>query len=245
MDRLTDELGEFGWSPNESRCYVALVEQGSMKAKQVARETGISRSKIYEPLGILEEKGYVRIVDQNPQIYAAQNPQFVIKEERRSWEENSQQVQTKLQEAWEVNQEYKTRDESAWVTRGRPGRRQEIDKAVSEAEGSLWLYDNKLFQVSRTIRQDIAAAAEGNKQVRVVSGSQSTDQLKRLRAAGAETHVYTDMERTGFYVVDNQKIVLLPSNGENSVVIEDEDVTRIITSEFETLIQQAEEVPTE
>lgn len=242
MDRLTDELGEFGWSPNEARCYVALVEQGSMKAKQVARETGISRSKIYEPLGILEEKGYVRIIDQNPQIYAAQNPQFVIEEERRSWEENSQQIQTKLQEAWEVNQEYKTRSDSAWVTKGRSGRRQEIDKAVSNIEKSIWLYDNRLFQLSRTIRQNIAEAAKNNKQVKAISGSQSLDQLKHLQSAGAETHLHTDMERTSFYITDGERIVLLPSNEQNSIVIEDKDVARIITSEFELLVQQADKI---
>lgn len=242
MDRLTDELGEFGWSPNEARCYVALVEQGSMKAKQVARETGISRSKIYEPLGILEEKGYVRIIDQNPQIYAAQNPQFVIEEERRSWEENSQQIQTKLQEAWEVNQEYKTRSDSAWVTKGRSGRRQEIDKAVSNIEKSIWLYDNRLFQLSRTIRQNIAEAAKNNKQVKAISGSQSLDQLKHLQSAGAETRLHTDMERTSFYITDGERIVLLPSNEQNSIVIEDKDVARIITSEFELLVQQADKI---
>ncbi len=245
MDKLTEELGEFGWSPNQARCYVALVEQGQMKARQIARETGISRSKIYEPLGILEEKGYVRIVDQNPQIYAAQNPQFVIKEERQSWEENSQKVQTQLQEAWEVNQEHETRSDSAWVTRGKPGRRQEIDKAVSDAENSICFYDNKLFRLSRTIRQDIIEAAGEGIEIKAISGSQSLDQLKRLQAEGAEAHIFTDMERTSFYLIDGSKAVLLPSGGENSIVIEDADITRIITSEFERLAHEAEEVPTE
>jgi len=216
-----------------------------MKAKQIARETDINRSKIYEPLGILEEKGYVKIVDQNPQIYAAQNPQFVIKEERRAWEENSQEVRAQLQEAWEVNQEYEARSDSAWVTRGRSGRRQEIDKAINSAEDSIKFYDNRLFRLSRPIQQNLVDAARGSTEVEAISGSQSRDELKRLQSAGAQSIQYTEMEKTSFYIIDSSIVVLLPSDGENSVVIEDEDITRIITSEFERLAQKANEVTTE
>jgi sugar-specific transcriptional regulator TrmB len=245
MDRLTEELGQFGWTPNEARCYVALVEQGRMKAKHIARETGINRSKIYEPLDKLKEKGYVRLIDEEPQIYNAQNPQTVIEEERRSWRENSQEVMAQLQEAWEYNQEYDPGNESAWVTKGRAGRRQEIDKAISEAESQIILYDNELFRLSRTIRRDLREAAQEGKEVKAISGSQSIDQLKRLQSNGSETWLHTETERSSFYLIDGQKAVLLPSGGENSIVIEDKDITRIIMAEFETLAQSAEEVPTE
>lgn len=245
MDRLINELGQFGWSPNEARCYVALVEQGSMKARQVARETDINQSKIYEPLRSLEENGYARVVDQEPKIYAARNPEFVIKEERRSWEENSKEIRAQLQEAWEVGQEYDARSDSAWVSKSRSGRRQEIDKAVSNAEESILFYDNRLFRLSRPILRDIEQSAKDGTRVRAIAGSQSRNKLKNLQSAGAETMLYTDTEQTSFYVVDGAKTVLLTSDGENSIVIEDEDITRIITSEFERLAQVADEVTTE
>lgn len=245
MNRLTDELGQFGWSPNEARCYVALVEQGSMKARQVARETDINQSKIYEPLQSLEENGYARVVDQEPKIYAARNPEFVIKEERRNWEENSKEIRAQLQEAWEVGQVYDPRSDSAWVSKGKSGRRQEIDKAVSNAEESILFYDNRLFRLSRTILRDIEQSANDGIKTRGIAGSQSRNELKNLQSAGAETMLYTDTERTSFYIIDEAKAVLLTSDGENSVVIEDEDITRIITSEFERLAQEADEVTTE
>lgn len=243
MEQLTSALQQFGWSKYEANCYAALVRYGSMKASRIATETGINQSKIYQPLQSLEEQGYVRIIDENPKIYAAQNPQYVVEEERETFHKNSQDILGNLQEAWEIGEELRGTDESAWVSRGRQGKRQEAKKAIEAAENEVLIYDNRLIQTPRSVIEKLEEALNRDVEVGVIGPAQASSKLERLKRLGARVKTHTDLERTSFYIVDNSMAVFTLSDGENSIVIHDEDATRILTREYEALRQEASEVP--
>lgn len=53
-------LVELGLTPTEARAYVALLQHGSSNAATVAQRAGVPRPKVYEALGSLERRGFVR-----------------------------------------------------------------------------------------------------------------------------------------------------------------------------------------
>jgi len=160
MEQLRDALQEFGWTKYEAACYSALVRFGSMKASALASETDIMQSKIYQPLNSLEDDGYVRITDTDPKIYAAQNPQYVIEREERKFNREKQQILEKLQEGWEIGEEYSNEDDRAWVVKGREGKTMELSKLIDNAENTLRGFDSRFIQAPRDALEALEEQAE-------------------------------------------------------------------------------------
>lgn len=242
MEQLRDALEEFGWRNSEAACYAALVRFGEMKASRVASETGIRKSKVYEPLNRLEEDGYVKITDENPKVYAAQNPQYVMELEQRQFDEESQQVMEKLQEAWEIQEELGSDSDHAWVVKGRDGSSMELSQLLDTAEESIHAFDNRLARVSRDVVEKLEDCAEDGVETRIISGSQSRDRLELLQRAGAEVRELTELTRTSYYIVDEDRVLLKLAGGDTTVIVDDSDIANVITNDFEIAYSQASEV---
>jgi len=42
------ELEKIGLSPNEAKCYLALLKEGSASANEISRRSGIHRVSVYD-----------------------------------------------------------------------------------------------------------------------------------------------------------------------------------------------------
>lgn len=60
---------QFGFSPNESKVIYAIGLRRQGKPTEIARDAGLSYSKIYEILNKLEEKGVIVASQSKPKIY--------------------------------------------------------------------------------------------------------------------------------------------------------------------------------
>jgi len=242
MEQLRDALEKFGWTNYGAACYAALVRFGEMKASRVASETGIRKSKVYEPLNQLEEDGYVKIIDENPKMYAAQNPQYVIEQEQRRFTEESQEVLETLQEAWEVQEELGSDTDYAWVVKGRDGTSMELSQLIDSADDSIEAFDNRLARVSRDVIEKLEECAEDGLDIRIVSGSQARDRLELLQRVGAEVRELTELTRSSYYIVDGERALLKLSSGDSTVVVEDSDIATIIRNDFEDTFNEGSEL---
>ncbi len=87
----TDELIKLGLSPNEAKCYLALLELGSSSANEISRKSGIHRVAVYDALRGLREKGLVsQIMKANKMLFEAASPekiQDLIEEKKKTLEE--------------------------------------------------------------------------------------------------------------------------------------------------------------
>jgi sugar-specific transcriptional regulator TrmB len=243
MEQLRDALEKFGWTNYEAACYAALVRFGEMKASRVATETGILKSKVYEPLNQLTEDGYVRLIDDNPNVYAAQNPQYVIEHEQRQFTEESQEVLEKLQEAWEVQEELRSDTDYAWVVKGRDGTSMELSQILYEADESIEAFDNRLARAARDVIEKLEEQADNGIDLRLVSGSQARDRLELLQRAGAEVRELTELTRSAYYIIDGEQVLMNLSSGDATVVVQDTDIATIIRNDFEETFTEASEVP--
>jgi sugar-specific transcriptional regulator TrmB len=242
MEQLKEALAQFGWGNYEAGCYAALVRFGSMKASRVASETGIRKSKVYEPLNNLEEKGYVKITSENPKVYNAQNPRYVIEQEQRKFDTESQQVLEQLQEAWEIQEELEPQKDHAWVVSSRNGAEMELSKLVEEAEESIKGFDRMLIRAPREVVETLEERAEDGLEIELVGGSQSRRRLTRLERAGATVRELTEINRSSYYIADGERVLLNIGGGETTVVFEDQDIANIIKKDFQNTFKEASEV---
>lgn len=66
---LIETLRSAGLSPYQAEAYVALLEQGSISAQDLAKSSSVPGPRIYDVLESLEEKGYV-VTYERDQLYA-------------------------------------------------------------------------------------------------------------------------------------------------------------------------------
>jgi sugar-specific transcriptional regulator TrmB len=76
---LVEMLKKAGFTENEAKCYLALLERDSLSVNEVAKLSGIVRPSAYDVLEKLLSNGFVAIVPGNIKRYAALEP-WILKE---------------------------------------------------------------------------------------------------------------------------------------------------------------------
>ncbi len=78
MTQSKPELEAIGLSPNEAKCYVALLKLGTASANELSRASGIHRVSVYDALRGLREKSLIsQIMKTNKIFFEAGDPSRV------------------------------------------------------------------------------------------------------------------------------------------------------------------------
>lgn len=238
--RTRDALRELGWGKTKAACYCALVEYGEMKASEIAGHTDTRQEKVYNPLKRLDNEGYIIVVDTNPKRYEAQNPKFVIDQERQKFSEDTDEILEDLEEAWARSREgMSSTSEYAHVLSGSGGLRTARSEVISDASDSLHIFDRDFALLSPDDIDEIQSLAEDGADVRVVS--KDSEQLDYVEQAGAKVRCFENISKPSFYIADESKVLLSISGNKATVVFEDRYFTKIINKEFQQLYQQGME----
>ncbi|HLD05504.1 MAG TPA: helix-turn-helix domain-containing protein [Candidatus Nanoarchaeia archaeon] len=75
---MKEALNKIGLSDYEALCYLALIEYGPKKGKEVADLAQIPRTSVYSNLENLEKKGFLTLLQREPRIYQAKDPEIAI-----------------------------------------------------------------------------------------------------------------------------------------------------------------------
>lgn len=74
-----EQLAKAGLSPNEAKCYLALLKIGSASANEISRKSGVHRVSVYDALRGLAEKGLVsQITKANKLLFEAGTPERLL-----------------------------------------------------------------------------------------------------------------------------------------------------------------------
>jgi len=79
MDRIETALNGLGFSSYEAKAYTALVREYPLTGYEVAKRSGIPRSKVYESIERLVRKRLVTAVEDNPVKYVAVPPEELVR----------------------------------------------------------------------------------------------------------------------------------------------------------------------
>jgi sugar-specific transcriptional regulator TrmB len=74
MTQLVKHLMRLGLSEYEARAYIATVALGEGTVKQISVESGVPRSRAYDIMEHLAERGFVQVGNSNPICYRANEP---------------------------------------------------------------------------------------------------------------------------------------------------------------------------
>ncbi len=241
MEQLGDELRGLGWGKYESACYHALVKFGEMKASEIAARIDSQPAKVYQPLNSLKEDGYVKIRGENPKKYVAQNPRYVIEQEQERFNSEANEILGELEEAWEVQIERGPElDDSARVLSGQDGMNTELRNVVENAEESVVGFDTRLRWATRQVLDAVDEAIERGVDVELIGTQHAEDTLERLRESGATTHIADEFNRTSYYIVDKEQVLLNIGSQDATVSFEDPDVARIMMDDYQTYAYEGE-----
>tara|TARA_R110002072_G_scaffold1369_7_gene11375 strand:- start:67988 stop:68797 length:810 start_codon:yes stop_codon:yes gene_type:complete len=93
LDKALDLLQQLGFTANESKAYIALLEAQPSGAYDIGKRSGIPSSKIYETLNKLLRKGIVRLSDSN----VADKPLYVALPPDALTDQLNQQIKHRTQ----------------------------------------------------------------------------------------------------------------------------------------------------
>jgi len=112
---LSKLLNHLGFTEYEAKAYLALLRQSPLTGYAIARLSGVPRSKIYEVLGSLADRGDVLISYGEPIQYAPKPPNELIETRRQMVEKQLNEAEKGLEEFTHL----KTPTDLIWDIRGR------------------------------------------------------------------------------------------------------------------------------
>lgn len=71
-------LKELGLSQYESRCYRVLIRYGTLIGKDIASKSGVPPTSVYRNLESLQKKGFVQLLQKEPRVYQAVDPETAV-----------------------------------------------------------------------------------------------------------------------------------------------------------------------
>jgi len=85
-DKTKKSLENIGLTSYEIRSYTTLLKEREINASEISEKSGVPYSKIYEVLGMLEEKGWIGSDGSRPTKYFAKSPTTALETTKQSAE---------------------------------------------------------------------------------------------------------------------------------------------------------------
>ncbi|MDW5562877.1 MAG: helix-turn-helix domain-containing protein [Methanomassiliicoccus sp.] len=136
MTQLVDHLMRLGLSEYEARAYIATVALGEGTVKEISVESGVPRSRTYDVMEHLAERGFVQVGNSNPICYRANSPlvssNHIMEEMRRASDEI-------VHELGEIGRRAEKAENPIWTLRGGWAIDHKITELLSSAKVGIVL----------------------------------------------------------------------------------------------------------
>ena len=97
MEKLINSLKKLGLSRYESQAYIGLNQIIAGQAEDIAKVSNLPRSRIYDILNGLEEKGFVEIERGRPMKYTVVEPSVIFRKQKEKLIDELEASETKLE----------------------------------------------------------------------------------------------------------------------------------------------------
>ena len=172
---MNDKLREAGLTENESKVYMALLDNGPSHAGLISRKSGLHRRVIYDTLEMLIKKGLAGyILKNNVKLFQASNPERVMQLVKEK-EASLQEIMPSLMEIYGKTKE----KEETNFYKGKNGLKTVFEDMISDGKEILVLGASPLAyeilgfyfewfdkrRVEKKIKQRIIFNVKGDKKV--------------------------------------------------------------------------------
>ena len=149
VERVVEKLVKLGLSEYEARVYSALVGLGKATAREIHEASGVPRSRVYDVLQKLAEKGFVDIEDGDVRRFAAVQPERAIRRIREEFMRNANECIVELET---LKFDSRRSFSPALIIRGDRNIVERIQDFISESEEEIVIVTTNSELVERVLR---------------------------------------------------------------------------------------------
>ena len=157
---VLDNMKNLGLTEYESKIYIALIQNGELKAKELSEKSEVPYSKTYEVTSLLEKKGLIEINRGRPMLFRTLPPsialgihvdnyiekidaEYVKKKMSADYDYNSSLLKTKnslqsasntLQSIYDEVGNVSVSDDFIWTFRGKENIVSQVQKMIASAK---------------------------------------------------------------------------------------------------------------
>lgn len=195
-------LKELDFSEYEAKAYLALLENAPLTGYGVALNSGIPRSKVYEVLGNLADRGDVLVSRDEKPLYAPIPPKELLSSRKQRSEELFQEAEKALHR-YTLSAETR---ESIWNIAGREAIFRRIRETMKRSEHRIMLelWEEDALELEESLRQE---AQRGVEIVIMVYGNIDFDFAKVHRHDLSDDVTMENGDRWILFSMDDREIV--------------------------------------
>ncbi|HQN76275.1 MAG TPA: helix-turn-helix domain-containing protein [Methanomassiliicoccales archaeon] len=145
MSGITEHLMQLGLSEYEAKAYIATVVLGEGTIKEISDESKVPRSRAYDVMVRLLEKGLVELGNTNPRCYRANDPAEVFGHLIEDMEKARDEVVKALEE---LGSTAERRDNPIWTIKGE------------------WAIDHKVAEMMESAKREVVIISIHNDYLR-------------------------------------------------------------------------------
>lgn len=234
--RAVDSLESLGLREYEAKCFVALVQLSDGTAKEVSKVASVPRSRVYDSLEKLQNRGLVDVRESNPRKYRGVSVETAIQTLRNEF---TTHLETAGENLEELQVSPHNGDNEFWTVSGRENVTERGHELVDDAEREVVVVlpdDDHVVDISLAW---IQRALDGGVTTLVDAPTAAVRQRVESDVPGAQAFVSTrDGESTlgRTLLVDDRSVLLsvidepLPTVQEETAVVSNGGVgTRIVS----------------
>ena len=91
MSDINTTIQNLGLNDKETKIYLALLELGSGTIQEIAKESGVKRTNIYNFIGSMKDKGIIsEVIEDDKIILVPENPDVLVKRAEKNYQEIKQ-----------------------------------------------------------------------------------------------------------------------------------------------------------
>ena len=178
-DEIVSELMQLGLNRNEAKAYRALASVGQSTARIIAQNSGVPRSKVYEVLYALQQRGLVRrAAGTNPSEFRAYEPHDAIPYLMERLQNSGKSVLTALESL--AAEKKDASEEFVWTEVGIDQIKVGSRSAIARAKKEVFIATRDLALLG-ALRPALADAKKRRVQVKLVSAGLHDDDVEGFK----------------------------------------------------------------
>ena len=245
MLALQEFLRQLDWTGYESKLYCTVVENGPMKANDLAIKAGIPAGRIYEIIKRLRDKGWLKRAQSRPAIYDAQNPRTVLEIAIEQLQANMKDPLEKAEEAWEMRQgRIGDADDKSWTVSGIYGIILEFRDLYGNIKKSLKIVDSTLQWLSPRDFERFNDLINNGVKISIASTDLHKDKLIKLTNIGVKTFILTNAD-VSFSIFDEEIVMMKFDAPDNGTVVKDRNLGKMFNTKFDEVIRNGKMITVE
>jgi sugar-specific transcriptional regulator TrmB len=194
-------LEKLGFSTYEARTYLALLQESPATGYQLSRLSGVPRSRVYETLERLVDKGYAITLQVEPAEYAPLPADELTARLKGHFDDTLTTLETAIEKLATTSQ-----PESIWNLQGRATILNRSREMVAQAQESVYLV--AWAQTIREVQAELEAAARQSVRIVVVSCGEIDLPLGAHYPHAFQEHLVCSGDSSINLVVDGAEVLI-------------------------------------